>query len=313
MAESTLSVVYADAVRELERYLRIATGTETTWIDDLLRAGLRRFYTAHDWKFLRPLATVSTVEPYSTGTITIVDGVVTLASGTFPAWAASGVIVTGGALYEVSTRGGDTQVTLEDTSIDVDAGSTYQLAQYAYDLPDDYGQLLGPFTYHPGLRPSYSAPKQIDEIDLRVARQYCDDIAPPEVFAIREKTFAAATGQRFQVLFGPLPDAVYQFTYRYRCHPDKLASTHYHRGGMLHSQTVLYAVLAAAELSRLDQAGTYEALYQQQLAISIQRDAELHAPSSLGIITDPNEAYDDYAAGEFSRIDRGIPYTETNP
>lgn len=311
MAESTLSMVYADLVRELERYLRIATGTETTWIDDLLRTGLRRFYGAHAWSFLRPLATLSTVAPYSTGTVTVVSGVVTLASGTFPSWAASGVLLVDGATYEISTRDSGTQVTLEDTSVNVAALTPYEVAQFAYDLPDDFGGMIGPLTYHPGLNASYLAPSIVDEVDLRVQRQYDDDVAPPDRAAIRVKTWGATTGTRYQILFAPLPDDVYQFTYRYVCHPDKIASTHYARGGMLHSETVRLAVLAAAELSRLDTPGPYEQLFQQHLALSIQRDKEMASPDSLGRMTDPCENGSEYTGIEFSRIDRSTPYTES--
>lgn len=307
MAESTLSVIYADLVRELERYLRIATGSETTWIDDLLRTGLRRFYTAYDWKFLRITATLTTQAPYETGTVAIAAGVVTLTGGTFPAWAASGVLVLDNVTYEVSTRDSGTQVTLEDTSVTVAAGESYVLAQYAYTLPDDFGQLLPPMTYHPGLNEAYRQIELADERDVRVGRMYQDEVDPPCVVAVRPKTFTATTGQRFEAVFFPLPDATYQLTYRYRAHPDKVATTHYPRGGMLHAETVRLAVLAAAELSRLDTPGAYEALYQEQLKVSIQRENEMHAPDRLGRMYDPGEREGD-TSGYPSRIDRGSPY-----
>ena len=44
----------------------------------------------------------------------------TLAGGTFPAWAAVGVLKVSNEYYDVNTRDGNTQVTLEDTTLDVD-------------------------------------------------------------------------------------------------------------------------------------------------------------------------------------------------
>ena len=312
MAESTLSLIYADFVREVERYLRIATGTETTWVDDLLRTGCRKVYAAHDWKYLRVTTTLSTVAPYSTGTITCVDGVVTLSGGTFPTGAADYVLIANNITYEINTRDSGTQVTLEDLSVDIDAGTTYEVAKFAYDLPDGYGELLGPMTYHPGLNEMYRPLWKIDAIDLRVLRQMGDETDPPQCFAVRPKAFTATTGERYQVLFAPLPDGVYQFTYAYRVHPDKLATSLYPMGGMVHAETFRLAILAACELSRTDQAGPYEQAFQMQLAISIQRDSEMHAPDWLGRMLDPCE-YDIDDRSELPRVDRGSaypPYTD---
>lgn len=71
--------------------------------------------------------------PYSTSTITIVDGVVTLstappyASAEFPSWAADGDLIVGGQLYSVNTRDSITQLTLDDLTVDVAAGTSYSL------------------------------------------------------------------------------------------------------------------------------------------------------------------------------------------
>ena len=64
---------------------------------------------------------------YSTGTVTVTAGVVTLSGGTWPAAAASGYLVVNGLQYVVSTRDNDTQLTLTDVSVTAAAGSIYQL------------------------------------------------------------------------------------------------------------------------------------------------------------------------------------------
>jgi hypothetical protein len=308
MAESTLSIAYADLVADLERYYGVAAGDLSAVVDRRLRDGLRRFYMAHDWKFLRPRATLSTVAPYSTGTIEVAAGVVTLTTGTWPSWAALGVVIVDNISYQISTRDSDSQVTLEDTSVTIASGTTYELVQVYYNLPDSFsGELLGPLTYHPGLNESYIPVEVVDERLLRLNRQFTDTTAAPWKAALLPKTFDPTAGERWQITFFPLPDEVYQFTYRYRIHPDKITTTNkYPWGGMLHGETIRLAVLAAAELDRQDGAGHYTQLFEQSLQRSIMRDND-NSPDSMGIITDPSEGlFEDSAA--WSRIDRGSPY-----
>jgi hypothetical protein len=76
------------------------------------------------------LITVSPViAPYNTGTVTIVDGVVTLAGGTFPSGAAEDRLVVNGDTYTVATRDSDTQITLDNLTVDVGAGAAYSLVR----------------------------------------------------------------------------------------------------------------------------------------------------------------------------------------
>lgn len=71
--------------------------------------------------------------PYSTGTIQIVattgGSVVTLTGGSFPTWAASGDLVVSGELYSVLSRTDATHLVLDDATINVAAGTSYELRQ----------------------------------------------------------------------------------------------------------------------------------------------------------------------------------------
>ena len=68
------------------------------------------------------------VEPYNTGTLEIEDGVVTLSGGgTFPAWAAGGILTVGNKAYVVDIRTDDTHVTLESLEVNVAASAVYNL------------------------------------------------------------------------------------------------------------------------------------------------------------------------------------------
>ncbi|MHC4705416.1 MAG: hypothetical protein ACYTFQ_33145 [Planctomycetota bacterium] len=68
------------------------TSDQTTDIEECIKDGLHDVYTAHPWSFFRPVKEITTTAPYSTGTITVASGVVTLTSGTFPSWAAVGIL-----------------------------------------------------------------------------------------------------------------------------------------------------------------------------------------------------------------------------
>lgn len=112
MAESSLSLTVDNLRKQVAR--EMGMGLNITWaslptddaayVTDIIASGLRQFYTpatlgeryGHSWSFLRPATTLTTSAPYSTGTITVVAGVVTLASGTFPSWAADGEIIFSG-------------------------------------------------------------------------------------------------------------------------------------------------------------------------------------------------------------------------
>ena len=67
MAESGLSVSYVEIRRAIGRFLGYGaspsgwTADQTAEVDDHIKAGLRRFYGAHQWSFLRPQHTIATV------------------------------------------------------------------------------------------------------------------------------------------------------------------------------------------------------------------------------------------------------------
>ena len=163
MAVTSLQLTYAEIRNNIALMLPVNRST-ASWHTDttsdvslIMRAGLRKaYYTGpaqHNWQwsFLTPEDTLTTNEPYDTGTITVVDGVVTGSGTTFPSWAAGAWISYDGKYYEVDTRDGDTQLTLVDVSSDNDAAAStsYELLQYRFSLPSDFESLEGPIYYHP--------------------------------------------------------------------------------------------------------------------------------------------------------------------
>lgn len=106
--------------------------------------------SAHDWTCYQQRVLIHTVATYSTGTIAFDytgganERMVTLTSGTWPAWAAFGRITISGTTYTVATRESDTVITLSPNSTpqsDIAAGTTYTLFRDTYPLPVDFQRL----------------------------------------------------------------------------------------------------------------------------------------------------------------------------
>ncbi len=79
---------------------------------------------------------------YRAGTIGVARGIVTLSGGNFPKWAAGGALTIAGSQYTVASRESDVHVTLDNTTINYQAGTAYSLdIEYGNDadvsfLPD---------------------------------------------------------------------------------------------------------------------------------------------------------------------------------
>ena len=82
-APEAMDVSYTGLTERVGHFLfGLRTGLSSDQTDDVdqcIKDGLHDVYSAHSWSFFRPIAEVVTTAPYTTGTITIVAGVVTLA------------------------------------------------------------------------------------------------------------------------------------------------------------------------------------------------------------------------------------------
>jgi hypothetical protein len=295
---TTLDQGLGDLQAEVGRFLGFGSTSgswsvvQTNLIDAIVQSGLRRFYwppplpgqaIAHEWSFLKPTTTLTTSAPYSTSTVTIVDGVVTLASGTFPSWAASGVVRVSGQTYTVNTRDSATQLTLDDLTLDVAAGTTYELTQADYDLPAAFGHFEGALTYQPNLR--WPPITVIGEGGLMQMRQGgSGSSGTPRYAAVRPTAVpeSTSTGQRLQLLLEPAPDAAYVINYRYAILPDKLTTTNaMPYGGVAAAETLLEACLSVAEERMNDVRGVHYQAFLERLAALIAYDSR-NRPDTLG-------------------------------
>lgn len=312
MAESTLSVEYTSLRRQIGHLLGLKPdpanwlARQTTLVDDLIDRGYRMFLypspqltggKAHTWSFLRPIKPLTTVAPYDTGTVEIVDGVVTLTGGTFPSWGASGELIVGSDLYYVaSLDGGLTELTLTDTTVDAEAGTSFKLVRSSYDLPDEFGGIDGPLTFRPGRAELYAPVEIINERQIDIRRQRkSPQTGRPTCAAIRPKVLDQTVGQRYTVTLDPPPDDLYEFRYRMTANPPKLdATSKYPMGGLPHAETILQACLAAAEQHLDGQRGTHYGYFVEALNASITHDKQATTPETLGYNGDPSNRHSLY-------------------
>lgn len=306
MAGTSLQLTYAEIRENIAMMISVNrdptqwTGTEiTNDVSRILRAGLRKAYyppplganqPAHQWSFLRPWATITTNEPYETGTITVADGVVTGSGTTFPTWATNGWLVYSGKYYEVATRGGATSLTLVDTSSDNDAsaGTEYQLIQYRVDLPTDFESLAGPMFWHNDQSQNNIPLERYPDIKLMRLYQDSDNetmVDEPRLFAIYPKVHTATAKQTWQAIFWPAFDDVYHLKYRYNVQMSDLDGTDlYPPGGAQHSEMILEACLSEAELKYNDSPGPHQEKFMALLASSIQLDRQISEAETYGVV-----------------------------
>ena len=305
---------------------RNSEGTGTAWsteeeyrLDSIIKSALNKVYypqTGHSWSWMTPVSELSTTAPYTTGTVAIAAGVVTLSGGTFPSWAAEGELEAGGSTYSIATRDTGTQLTLNDTSATASAGSTYELGRFIYDLPNDFAGIEGDIlTFAPDQAELHPPIEIVQDQKIRRLRQSWTERYYPKHVSIRPKTFDATTGQRFQAAFFPTPDKAYTLRYQYRVAPAMLNATNkYALGGSDIAELILQSCLSVAESRYRDHQGIHAAEFMAKLAASIEVDRRSFTPDTLGYNSDRSEfitrdVHDDAALHSFN----GNYYYDRNP
>lgn len=257
-------------------------------VESIVDRGLRQFYypgvlpgetSVHEWSFLKPVATITTNGPYSTGTIGISTGTVTLsgAGAVFPAWAAEGTLSVGDEDYDVSVRDSNTQLTLVDNSVTLTAGKTYELRHDELALPTDFGGIVGPLTYS---RESQEHEIRItSEAYIRTLRQDQAQIDDAPVYAAVRPVAGSTYGNSFEMLVWPNPDKSYRIQYRYNVEVSAGSSIY---GGPMHDETIMASCLAIAETYAPEKSNRHRELYKDRLAASVMLDRQANAVEYFG-------------------------------
>jgi hypothetical protein len=260
-------------------------GEQENEIEDCIHDGLHDVYTAHAWSFFRPVKDISTTAPYATGTVTVAAGVVTLTGGTFPTWAADGLLKVADAYYSVASRDGDAQITLDDTSVTVAVASTFQLARPEVPLDDAFEAVANDsdLTYYPDQNDLWPPVRQRHDRAIRTFQQDRPYFDRPILYSVRTVEFDPTVGSRKRLAFYPTPDAAYVLRVPMILRPTMIDETNqYPVGGETLAQVILEACLAAAERNFDEQNKRHTERFQQLLPLAILADMEKSAPTSLG-------------------------------
>lgn len=323
MTEPTLSLAYADIALAIGFFLGFDddytawTTQETNIVDRAIQAGLRQFYYppviddqlySHKWSFLNTDEVITTIPSYETGTVSSTGTTVTLSGGTFPSWTATnGTLVVNGVRHAISSRDGDTQLTLSsapDSDFSADEYSLYHNGNY--DLSDNFGGFISnELTFEPE-EMRYCPIKIVSESEIRKHRQVNDTRDVPRFACVRAKTTTGASGQRFEILFYPIPDSEYILTGFINIMLNKIdRSTYpYPVGGMLHSETIKASCIACADLQVNGiKNGDQYAEFIEKLRTSISSDTAME-PRFLGY----NKDSSDYKTGKLKRNVSTITY-----
>lgn len=257
---------------------------QTQDIEDCIHDGLNRVYSAREWSFFRPLVDITTTAPYTAGTVEIASGVVTLSGGTFPSWAASGVLYVDSIHYSVSSRDSNTQITLDDTSI-TKSSSVYALARpevslgAAFDAVSNDSDLV----YQSSGECWYPPVKWSHDSTIRKLERNNPEFNYPRLYSVRNVQFDPTVGSRKVLAFYPTPDAAYTLRVPLILRPINISLVNpYPIGGEMLRQVILEACLASAEHNFEEREHVHEKRFMEQIALAIRNDEDRSSPTSLG-------------------------------
>lgn len=318
MTESTLSTTLTEIRLAIAHFLGIDLDP-TTWdedqtaiIDLILKRGLRQFYfppslleqtgkriaitrPPHEWSFLKPVTTLDLIGSYTTGTIAITKTgtTVTLTDGVWPSWTATnGTLVVDNVAYAIASRTNDTEIELSAAwTEDTETAASYILRHDGnYDLPDDFGGCEGDMIFPEGSnKPNI---RIIGEGKIRSLRAGTTSRTYPQFAAIRpKKQIVTTTGQRFEMMFFPVPAVTDTLSYKMLVLPELLVTTTitHPYGGAMHSETILASCLAVAESQEDEKRGVKWQEFLDRLAASIQIDKKMISADYFGYNRDDSD------------------------
>ena len=312
---TTITASYFSLLERVGHYLfgmRSGYSADQIWdIEDCLKDGLRDVYASHDWSFFHPIKDVTTTPPYTTGTIEVVAGVVTLTTGTFPSWAAEGTLKASSSYYSIATRDSGTQITLDDTTVAIAALTTYELGRPEIPLADAFEAVANDsdLTYYPDQNELYPPVRQLGDQSIRTWQQDDPSFDRPVFYSVRTVEFVATVGSRKRLTFYPTPDANYVLRVPQILRPTMITATSpFPVGGETLSQVITEACLMAAERNFEERENVHAKRYHELLPLAIAMDQQKSSPTSLGGGMPKgegnryNNSYEDYYHLRSSRI-----------
>lgn len=155
-----------------------------------------------------------------------------------------------------------------------------------YDLPDDYGGMVGELTFSDDDN-AWRSVTLTGEGKIRQLRQRDPSSGVvsgyPELAAVRPKQHTGYKQHRWEILFWPNIGAQYTVSFQYSVIPGGLDSQReYPYGGAKHAETLLAACLAAMEWRDKQERGVFYATFMERLMSSITSDRANNGNVLLG-------------------------------
>ncbi len=153
-------------------------------------------------------------------------------------------------------------------------------SEWRYQLPADFMSFA--------IKPTFSENSLYPPLAERNVQQILEMRAElvsssyPEYWALRPGTYNKETGQRYELIFWPSPQASLTLYYQYRVIPEKLsAAADFPLGGAEAADALMECSLWAAEENSDDIAGIHAAAAARELAALIEIDKD-REPKLLG-------------------------------
>jgi hypothetical protein len=174
-----------------------------------------------------------------------------------------------------------------ETSITISSGD------YAYDLPDGFSSFISPYLAYTATDAPYTVQittiERLRELHSGNSGQQVDW---PTHAALSLKTRAQSTGQRFELLLYPIPNATKTLIFSYYLNPSLTvdSTAPYPLGGQPHGLTLLTACLAAWEIHMEDTVdGPNYREFLRLMADSIAFDRSSTTPQHFGKNSDASQ------------------------
>jgi len=151
-----------------------------------------------------------------------------------------------------------------------------------YALPDDFASIKKGISF-PSTSRQDNTVERVGESQVRAFNAKYDYTGDPRVCAVRPVAGNGTSGQRYEIVFAPMPDANLVISYAYNRRLNKLSNTNlYPIGGSEYGQVLVSSCLAIAESRTNDDEGPRTAEFFRSLESAIMRDQSAACPDTLG-------------------------------
>ena len=301
MAEPTTLLGYDDFVQEMSYHLgggadvslldseetdRIDRDVQTAYRWILYPSSLPGEGIPHTWSWLTQTKTLNAFGDASATAAAGLTTTLTATTATFsPEMVGQTIVFTAsGNEYTITAYTSSTIVTVNSTAA-ADSSTAFTITTDGNCLlPDDFGSFIGQFMAWPAGSP-YSPPYKVDPMTILQLRAQSNMSNRPQMFALRWRSQSSGANQKQELVFYPLPDADYVFTYQYAILVNKLSTTNpYPLGGARISQLMMEACKALAAKTvdgyRSDQ---WES-FRSSLKDAIEKDKADATPPTVGFM-----------------------------